>query len=220
MCHSPHHATLVPLILSTQTGIVSPQFHCVFNDNFETVQNEQQDTSMWQKKAHLQKTKETISSALHYHKLATASTQSPCLVFPRYGANIPRTLLHLINTLEPITQSVPTENSTPEPASTEDQAVDLIPQPSEEATQPTYTVNITPTGQTRTRQQICTPSQFGFAAYHCHHLAKSAINSVADFHPLASLQMFVSSISQPKGYLDAIRLHVALQLLDKNNSWM
>ena len=30
LCHSPHHASSVPLILSTQTGLVSPQFHCVF----------------------------------------------------------------------------------------------------------------------------------------------------------------------------------------------
>ena len=39
LCHSPHHAASVPLILSTQTGLVSPQFHCVFDDRFDTVKN-------------------------------------------------------------------------------------------------------------------------------------------------------------------------------------
>ena len=36
MCHSPHHSTSVPLVLKTQSGNVSPQFHCIYNDNFNT----------------------------------------------------------------------------------------------------------------------------------------------------------------------------------------
>ena len=55
LCHCPHHAASVPLILSTQTGLVSPQFHCVFDDRFETVKNEPNDTSLWQQKAHFTK---------------------------------------------------------------------------------------------------------------------------------------------------------------------
>jgi hypothetical protein len=38
LCHSPHHATSVPLILNTQTGFVSPQFHVVYDNNFDTIQ--------------------------------------------------------------------------------------------------------------------------------------------------------------------------------------
>ena len=64
-------------------------------------------------------------------------------------------------------------------------------------------------------QQIHKPSRFSFVAYHCHHLAQSTITSVVDFHPLVSLQMFISSIAQPNGYLDAMPLHVALQQPDK-----
>ena len=55
LCHSPHHASSVPLILSTQTGLVSPQFHCVFDDNSDTVKREQANTSIWKIKAHLLK---------------------------------------------------------------------------------------------------------------------------------------------------------------------
>ena len=148
-----------------QMAMVSPQFHCVFDDNFETVHNKQQDTSIWHKKVHLQKPKETILSALHQDKLVTAHMQSPFPVLPRYGANIPNALMHL-NVLEPVTQPVPTKNPSSELAATEYEADELHPQPSEEATQPAYLVNIAPTRQTRTGQQICTPSQFSFAAYH------------------------------------------------------
>ena len=58
LCHLPHHAASVPLILSTQTGLVSPQFHCVFDDDFNTVKKEQHDTSVCQRKVHLQATQD------------------------------------------------------------------------------------------------------------------------------------------------------------------
>ena len=37
LCHSPDHATDVPLILNTQTGLVSPQSHLIYDDDFDTV---------------------------------------------------------------------------------------------------------------------------------------------------------------------------------------
>ena len=35
--HSPSHAGSVALVMNPKTGLVSPQFHLVFDDNFETV---------------------------------------------------------------------------------------------------------------------------------------------------------------------------------------
>ena len=35
--HSPSHAGSVALVINTKTGLVSLQFHLVFDDNFETV---------------------------------------------------------------------------------------------------------------------------------------------------------------------------------------
>jgi hypothetical protein len=35
--HSPDHASSLPLVYSTTTGLVSPQFHVVFDDKFSTV---------------------------------------------------------------------------------------------------------------------------------------------------------------------------------------
>ena len=57
LCHSPHHTSSVPLVLSMQTGLVSPQFHCVFDDDFDTVKKEQADTCIWKIKAHSQEAK-------------------------------------------------------------------------------------------------------------------------------------------------------------------
>jgi hypothetical protein len=48
--HSPMHASSVALILSPRTGLVSPQFHCVFDDNFETIRDPARFSSIWQKK--------------------------------------------------------------------------------------------------------------------------------------------------------------------------
>ena len=52
--HLPEHASLVSYILNTTTGGVSPQFHVVYNDKFETVGNDCLFQSLWQKKAKLQ----------------------------------------------------------------------------------------------------------------------------------------------------------------------
>lgn len=41
--HSPDHATTVPLVLNTTTGLVSPQFHMVFDDCFTTTKSLQTD---------------------------------------------------------------------------------------------------------------------------------------------------------------------------------
>jgi hypothetical protein len=41
------HASSVALILSPRTGLVSPQFHCVFDDNFETICDPARFSSIW-----------------------------------------------------------------------------------------------------------------------------------------------------------------------------
>ena len=54
MCHSPHHSTSVPLVLNTQSGNVSPQLHCIYNDNFNTCKQDVKFQSLWQSKAKFQ----------------------------------------------------------------------------------------------------------------------------------------------------------------------
>lgn len=52
--HSTQHAKTIALVLSMETGLVSPQFHCSFDDMFETTEPKQRHllpTSKWQEKA-------------------------------------------------------------------------------------------------------------------------------------------------------------------------
>ena len=106
LCHSPHHAASVPLILSTQTGLVSPQFHCVFDDWFETVKNEPNDTSLWQHKAHFRKHASDKTNDLLISTPTNAEASTPRL--PPYASEIPATLLQLPD------PSVPQANDEPD----------------------------------------------------------------------------------------------------------
>lgn len=47
---SPNHSTKVPLILNTQTANVTPQFHCIYDDEFATCRRDAQFKSLWQQK--------------------------------------------------------------------------------------------------------------------------------------------------------------------------
>ena len=194
LCHSPHHAASVPLILSTQTGLVSPQFHCVFDDRFETVKNEPNDTSLWQQKAHFTKlaTDKTndllISTPTH--------SQAPTPRLSPYASEIPAALLQLPDQPVPQANNEPGQADTPEspvaPPPTADlpQAFPADPMPPR-APSPNYPINIVPTGTTRTGRQVRTPSRFGYVAY----LAKTALSGIADLHPLACLQMVSGDIN-------------------------
>ena len=117
LCHSPHHASSVPLILSTQTRLVSQQFHCVFDDNFDTVKREQADTSLWKIKAHLQETKEQVLEKSTRPSLVSSPTNQPSPSLPSYGRGIPQALLDLSNLLPDIPASAhkPEETSIPPP---------------------------------------------------------------------------------------------------------
>jgi hypothetical protein len=51
--YSPEHASSVALVLNLQTGHVSPQFHVVFDDRFDTVAEDANFETLWQEKAGL-----------------------------------------------------------------------------------------------------------------------------------------------------------------------
>jgi len=63
LCHSPCHASNVSLVLNTQTGLVSPQFHLIYDDNFDTVTKDAHFTSLWQQKAHLHLTQQQAAKS-------------------------------------------------------------------------------------------------------------------------------------------------------------
>ena len=49
--YSPYHTASVGLILSLETGLVSPQFHCTYDDLFHTPKLDNHATSKWQELA-------------------------------------------------------------------------------------------------------------------------------------------------------------------------
>jgi hypothetical protein len=49
---SPQHSKSVSLILSLKTGLVSPQYHCQFDEAFQTVDAALNPPSLWQEKAY------------------------------------------------------------------------------------------------------------------------------------------------------------------------
>jgi hypothetical protein len=68
---SPQHAKTVHLVLSLTSGCVSPQFHCTFDSNFETLKEYEIPLSLWQEKAHF-----VSKENRHDESQVTASTSS------------------------------------------------------------------------------------------------------------------------------------------------
>ena len=72
---SPQHATSISLlVLHPRTGLVSPQFHCILHDSFETLSNLGRFTLLWPPSSKL-KTKALASP--HY-----SDTAVPCGIYP------------------------------------------------------------------------------------------------------------------------------------------
>jgi hypothetical protein len=60
--HSAQHSPTVSLILNPQTGYVSPQFHCVYDDQFDTAGRDRNLSTMWAQKADLVEKQSTALS--------------------------------------------------------------------------------------------------------------------------------------------------------------
>ena len=231
LCHSPHHASSVLLVVSTQTSLVSPQFHCVFDNDFNTVGKEQADMSIWKTKAHLQEAKEKVTETNIRSSLISGPKNQPATSLPPYGRDIPQALQDLSQVLPdaPTTEdnqrheepsTPPTEEPTTsqaETSDTQDPAQVQVDhhQPAAPSNDPP--VIIVPSGYTRTGRQICQPARFVYVAYHSKTLAQTGIQSVFNFHLFASLQAFASTIAQPDGYPNAMPLNVAMPQPDRDN---
>ena len=62
LCHSPSHSSNVPLILNTTTGNVTPQFHCIYDNEFSTCRTDAKFTSAWQIKAKIKEVPPSIKA--------------------------------------------------------------------------------------------------------------------------------------------------------------
>ena len=122
LCHSPSHASNVPLVLNTQTGLVSPQFHCIYDNEFDTCKRDAKFISLWQFKAKLQlrPNKSTVD------RVDVLPTQNQPTIKERdhtsqSQASIPRHLITPWDSPLPANNDVATETSLPNinPLSTE-----------------------------------------------------------------------------------------------------
>jgi hypothetical protein len=77
---SPTHARHISLVLSLSTGLVSPQYHCRFNDFFETTKYsgpDVSDSSTWQQLARLGHANKIPSQGLSQLLHSPMSTETP-----------------------------------------------------------------------------------------------------------------------------------------------
>ena len=73
--HSPLHSSSVPLVLNTTTGLVSPQFHCLYDDDFATCKLDAKFNSAWQQKAQLELNSKVKNSQI----VSTTTSKIPIL---------------------------------------------------------------------------------------------------------------------------------------------
>ena len=75
LCHSPSHSTSVPLILNTGTGNISPQFHWLYDDSFDTCKRDYNFKSLWQSEAKLIVPQQNLTPSTPTAVLNSASIQ-------------------------------------------------------------------------------------------------------------------------------------------------
>ena len=131
----------------------------MFDDRFETVKNEPNDTSVWLQKADFRKLASDKTNDLLI-SLPT-NTQAPTSRLPSYASNIPAVVLQLPDLSVPQANNEPDQVTIPEAPEAPQAAAD-IPQDVPMVTVPpgapplTYPINIAPTGTTHTGRQVRT----------------------------------------------------------------
>ena len=82
-----------------QTGLASPQFHCVFDANFETVVTEHNDLTIWQQKAHMHICNEDLpESTICDHLVSSLVHQKASL--PQYAIDVTVALYRISSKLK------------------------------------------------------------------------------------------------------------------------
>ncbi len=87
---SPMHARIVDLILNLVTGCVSPQYHCCFNDFFETTCHSAPDISgtiCWQQLANLDCAKTVLSDVSMPNQQSIMYSEMPSAEEPHTMSN-------------------------------------------------------------------------------------------------------------------------------------
>jgi len=89
---SPQHAKSVALVLSLKTGLVSPQFHCQFDDTFETVKGLDASllpVSQWQEKAYFVEAEEATQQMMNEEPTIPTLLQAADINLPSVPTSAP-----------------------------------------------------------------------------------------------------------------------------------
>ena len=195
LCHSPNHATNVPMVLNTQTGMVSPQFHCVYDNSFDTVAYDKKNQSLWQHKARLSDS----TDELYDETLVTERSRPQGFSLEEYlQKEVPASLLQSVQEQDVSTSdgaSPPQQTDTnPGPGQTNDGSTDKRPSSTPEKNVPDTRIHqetevpvtqIAPQGTTRSGRTVKPRQKLTYAA--------RWIQTFQDFHPLATLKAFAST---------------------------
>ena len=106
--HSSQHSSTVALILNPKTGHVSPQFHVVFDDNFDTVkQTAENFESLWQEKSNIEnQLSETVSVDIPHQRFRNEWEMEPLEPEP-IPLNLHKQMEALLQQPEPMFQQEP-----------------------------------------------------------------------------------------------------------------
>lgn len=234
LCHSPNHATSVPLVLNTRTGNVAPQFHCVYDDDFSTCKRDAKFVSLWQFKAKLS----SLPAPATIGRSDEQATRPNIPVPARESVATPISVVFNPPDVEPATGQSPSEtdevnhhaNSTLDPATTQEPGITqtAVPPTPEDGTpilapqtpglqRANY---VSRAGRRGRPTQIFTLMASFFAATSANvisgnpselHLLQSDVESQSEPHPFAMLMAFVGT-SDP----DTMTLEEALKQPDRD----
>jgi hypothetical protein len=157
---SPQHARSVHLILSMTTGCASPQFHCIFEDHFQTLSEKTIPPSRWQEKAYF---KEPIMREENQGMIEERIRLHEGESLPEHHADIPGDIhIDRQRDQEPATDQRQVQTQRPPPRQEERPQVN--PQEHQEREPPQNQ----PERRTRSQRVICPPTRFTDYVSHEH----------------------------------------------------
>ena len=232
---SPNHSSSVPLVLNTSSGNVSPQFHCMYDDSFDTCRRDFKFSSIWQEKVKLYMDNATTTTPI-----PTNHTNISIQPLPATQLHSPTMVDFNITTPHNINPPAETDNlppefnhqwDTPENISenpfhvTNNTHVDITPLPAQ------YIVDDVPIHITRTGRTSRPPRKFADSAHsslkvftstfcpsvqHCEiHLLQPSTMGYSEPHPFALLSshIFANIATNP----DTMTLNEALSQPDRDH---
>ena len=200
--HPPGHSSSVPLVLNNSSGNVSPQFHCLYDDSFDTCQRDFKFNSIWQNKAKLCR-----------DKVSSVTPLSPTLVYfnvlPQHNISPPSETNNLSSEFNHPWDFPSDSNLLETAVKVSDQIPQDIPPLPSPPSPPQVTVEASPITITRFGRTSCLPNRFSEGAHsslkaftstfclsvqNCdQHLLQPSTVAYSEHHPFTLLSSYIFS---------------------------